>query len=352
MRVRLVTPWGTACGIAEHSKMLRDAVEAADPSITFWIDTDLHPDALWRAPEAPDVVLLNYHAGLHSQWTPAHVKEVRKARIPVVVIYHDTGVPNSEQCHRLFEATTHYPQLAPGAFIIHEPAEDLPGAVYLRQGVPARPFPAPATPWLDEFRSIYYASGRPILGTVGFPFPWKNYDLLVDATALAGWALLLLAPGATEAQIAAWQGRNPAMLVVADFIPADAVVAYLGGCDATAFLYACANTGTSGAIRQGIAARKPVLATSGCRQFRDLEGDRIGARALTWLSDLSVEGVAAALESVVLQRVDPAVVRLAERDSWRRRGQELAELLRGVQRGDGVGQLHGTTAEQTEGQQP
>jgi hypothetical protein len=178
---------------------------------------------------------------------------------------------------------------------------------------------------------------------VGFPFPWKNYELLAEATALAGWSLLLLAPGATPAQIARWRSLNPWTAGGSAFIPAHTVVSYLAGCDATAFLYMCANTGTSGAIRQGLAARKPVLATSGCRQFRDLELDDQCARALTWLSDLSVEGVVEALRQVPIVPIHPAVHALACQDSWVRVGERYAEIFRRVCAVDGPRPNHPIT---------
>jgi hypothetical protein len=236
------------------------------------------------------------------------------------VTYHDTGVPNSDQCLALYQVANR--------FIVHEPAEDLPGARYLRQGVPAGQN-LETTQWL-ALRGLRAYDDQPILGTVGFPFPWKNYDLLVDATAAAGWGLLLLAPGTHQSQIDTWTARNPSTLVIPEFIPAEAVVAYLAGCDATAFLYSCANTGTSGAIRQGIAARKPVLAAAGCRQFRDLQLDPLGTAVIRWLEELSVEGVATALTQVPISRVDPGMVRLAARDSWLQLGAVYAQIIREV----------------------
>ena len=319
LRVRLVTTWDIPCGVAEHSRYLVDAVTAADPAILFETETNLHPDALRRR-DLPDLILLNYHAALHSQWTPQHVHDARR---PVAIIYHDSGVPSTDQCKGLHAVAD--------LFVVHEPVEDLPGAQYLRQGIPAAPLCSYiwGTPSEEGPRQYY---DQPLLGTVGFPFPWKNYDLLVDATAAAGWALLLLAPTATPEQIAAWTARHPALLVVPDFLPAETVVAYLAGCDATAFLYMTHNAGTSGAIRQGIAARKPVLATWDCRQFRDLQDTLLGVGAIYWLYDLSIEAVAQALSQVPIQRVDPGIVALAERDSWMRVGQRLAALLREVVR--------------------
>lgn len=305
--VFLVTSEGQ-CGIAEHSAYLREAVYAADTSIQIrGIPESLDPKWFFAQTFAPfpQIVHLNYHAALHSRWTPEHVKEFRLRGLAVVITYHDTGVPNSEQCHRLFEAT----QLAgsayigKGAFVVHEPCADLPGALYWRQGVPAPEWPHHA----------WRMPGRPVVGTVGFDFPWKNFNLLVEAAAIAGWSTEIIAPK---------DGT---------FMPRSEVVARLSGCDATAFLYHTHNTGTSGAIRMGLAARKPVIASKFPygRQFRDLQDDDLAARVITWVEP-NLEQVVEALSRVRIAPLDAGMVRLAERDSWANLGKRYADLYRSL----------------------
>jgi glycosyltransferase involved in cell wall biosynthesis len=309
------------CGIREYSRYLEAHL---DPARFIWRRHQgwLDPQNFFghyalRQYQGPQVVWLNYHAALHSRWTPATIDQLRLLEVPVVVTYHDTGVPNSTQCLNLYAAVDH-PDWSQSAFIVHEPCDDLPGAIYLRQGVPSW---QPPRHYFDRDRY-----NRPLVGTVGFPFPWKNYDLLCRASALAGWSTLLLAPGATDDQVLAWATLNPYIEVIREFLPASSVVSYLAGCDATAFLYMCANTGTSGAIRQGLAARKPLLATRGCRQFRDLEGDY----AIRWLSDLSPEGVASALSSLPITSLDAGIHRIAERDSWATQAKRYAQVFESV----------------------
>lgn len=328
--VLLVTTWNAVCGISEHSAMLKEAVEGVDPEIRLTPWDRLHPEqARGQDGAIPfPIIHLNYHAALHSQWTADWIRQFQAVGQKVLVTYHDTGVPNSDQAKTICAAAD--------AFVVHEPYDDLerenrglPKGHYWRQGVPD--WQAPMQ-YNDDLRS--WRGRRPIVGTVGFPFPWKNYDLLCEASALAGWATLLLAPNATPAQVDRWRTLNPATLVETTFIPREAVVAHLAGCDATAFLYSCANTGTSGAIRQGIAARKPLLALSGCRQFRDLDEDIAPSRyryrhnGIVWLPDGTPQGVAEALQQVPIQRVDPGIVALAARDSWARLGAKYAALYR------------------------
>jgi hypothetical protein len=324
VKVLLVTTWQTACGIAEHSAMLKEAVEAADPAISIFPCAEmLDPHHAAYSPttvEAVDVLHLNYQASLLSRWTPDEIRRWQAAGVSVVVTYHDTGVPNSDQCRAIYDAL---PQIslngrAAKAFIVHEPCEDLPSPIYWRMGVPG---------WTSayQFENVI-VNRRPMLGSIGFPFPWKNYDQLARVTAEAGWDLLLLAPGATAEQEAAWKQINPRTTVCTTFLPQRLTVSWLAGCDATAFCYVCHNTGQSGAVLQGIAARKPVIALRTCRQFRALY--EAYPWAIQWCE--TFEQVKMRLVLMPIARVDPKTVYVAEQDSWARLGQKYATLYRAL----------------------
>lgn len=321
MRVGLVTTWATACGIAEHSAALVAAVLKADPGIEIVpLPSALDPEVFKLIPEVRqfDLVHLNYHAALHSRWTPAVIHEARlRTGGPISVTYHDTQGPNTEQAIGVIEAAD--------AAIIHEPAYEginaQPELYYWRMGVPEW-----QRPTVYDQSPYSWNQGRPILGTVGFPFPWKNYDELARCSRAAGWALLLLAPTATAADVMRWEAINPCIHVFTGFLPQSEVVSRLGGCDATAFCYTCANTGQSGAILQGIAARKPVIALRTCRQFNALYQDHLGGRAIRWCQDF--EGVIEHLWRMPITRLDPPTLALAEQESWIKLGAKYAALFR------------------------
>lgn len=319
LRVCLATPWDTACGIAEHSRMLKAAIEMADPLIEVLplpaaVDPKSEDRGGW------DVLHLNYQAALHSRWTPEAIRNARepigglRGPRPVVVTYHDTGVPNSDQCKGVIAAAD--------AAVVHEPFDDLPAekTYYWRMGVPAA-----RLPWQFDGRDRV----RPILGTVGFPFSWKCYDELARVTGEIGWGLMILAPGATEADVWRWHALNPHTLVETQFLTQGEVQSRLAGCDATAFTYVCHNTGQSGAILQGIAARKPVIALRTCRQMRALALDALGELAIHWCE--TFEDVARTLQFLHLSdRPDPATVALAHQERWSLRGEWYAALYRKV----------------------
>jgi glycosyltransferase involved in cell wall biosynthesis len=328
-KVLAVTSWGGACGIANYAEMLIDAVGQADPSI----EIEPHAEALdpaWGIPNAGlyDCLWLNYHLGLHSRWDVETVHRVRQQGHRLVITYHDTRgevapTPHAQALHDLADA-----------FVVHEPCEGLPKQILIRQGVPAAQEKANLRGHgVGDFgvysRTWLAYPEQPILGTVGFAFPWKNMDRLAEVTAEAGWAYLVCSNNATREDEARWKGANPATLVLRGFQPTSTLVSYLAGCDATVFPYECANSGTSGAIRLGIAARKPVIALAHCRQFRDLFTDPLGRTAINWVE--SFDELNFHLSHLVpIHRVHPAVVALAHRDSWTNQGRRYAEIFRSV----------------------
>lgn len=320
MNVLAVTPWGGACGIANYAASLLEAVQQADPAIVF----EPRPEALdpvWVFDElaraAVGVIWLNYHRGLHSRWTPEAVQHLQAHGVKVLITFHDTyGEREPDPLTRDLYTTAE-------AFVVHEPCVALPRAHVIRQGVPDW-----QSPYRYDRSPQSWCGRRPLLGTCGFNFPWKNFDRLAAVTAEAGWAYLVLSNNATDADAARWLATNPHSMIIQGVLSTAGMVGYLAGCDATAFPYECANSGTSGAIRLGLAARKPVLAFAHCRQFRDLFGDADAAGAIRWAMDW--RGLGRSLRSLDLQRVDPGIVYLAERDAWTRQGQRYATLFRSL----------------------
>lgn len=355
MNVRLVTTWNAACGIAEHSAMLKEAVEADDPSIQICPDeraldpADFFAGLDWANTNRPDLLHLNYHAALHSRWDRDAVAEAKLRGLKIVLTYHDTIGEMSPAAlrergdHRLDRLEAIAP-LA-DALVVHEPCEGFPEALVWSMGVPAwqapilfasrsvagqpretawkvTPYDAPSVCFKDW-------DAQPVLGSIGLPFPWKNYEWLANTTRHLGWALLLIAPGASLAQVQQWRELNPASYVRTDFVPRREALSLLTGCDATAFPYTCANTAQSAAILQGIATRKPVFALSSCRQFRGLLLDPLGNQAIRWSDTL--DGLAFRLTTdCPITRADPATVALAEQESWTRYGRKYAVLYRTV----------------------
>jgi hypothetical protein len=318
MTILAVSPFSGACGISEYMHYLADALTAQGLPVD--VEENLHPSAVLGRKTLLPITLLNYQAALLSQWHPEHIREVQAKGSKVVVVWHDSGVPNSDHCRAVCAAAD--------AFILHEPFDDVPGnGYYLRQGVPEwqNPF------YFEILRSQQVEKGlwwydQPVVGSVGLSLGYRNFDLLCEGAALAGWGVLLIASTATDEDMARWQTINPATAVVRQFLPRDQVISYLSGCSATANLVVTNNAGTSGAIRQCLAARKPIIAFRS-RQFRDLEHEP----AIRWLDNGTASSVATALcpaDHSLHAGLDYQVVQLAHVDSWTRRGKEIAAIIR------------------------
>lgn len=327
IRVLMATTWKVACGISDFGEQLKQAVEAADAEIVVTpMPQLLDPDALSHSvPFLYDVLFLNHHDALHARWTVEKV-QAWKAHMPVVCTYHDTfsgeDRPNSDKAKALAALCD--------AFIVHEPVTDLPGAILIRHGVPKAEWPMQygvadrSGPAGMLFKQYWQ---QPVLGTVGFNFVWKEMTRLCEESAKAGWAIVLLSNNATEEDEARWRSLNPWSFVVRQFLPQPEAVSYLAGCDATIFAYQCSNAGTSGAIRQGLAARKPLIAWSGCRQFFDIKLAE-GGEAIHWCPNF--DELPQVLRNIPIGRTDPGIIWLAERDSWTRQGRRYAEIFRRV----------------------
>lgn len=324
LHVLLVTSWDTVCGIAEMSKLLIDGVKVADSEIELYPYAEaLDPEWMFSTLATDlkhthwDILHLQHHDALHAAWQAEHIVRAQELGLKVVVTFHDTfsgasDQPNSAKAHALHDVAD--------AFIAHEEVQDLPKAIHWRHGVPAIKKPATLPPARTR---------RPIIGSAGFNFGWKNFDLLCEAAALAGWRVLLIGPNFTEEDVKRWQQWQPdGIFPAVHCMPSQAqVVSYLSACDATAFLHNNANTGVSGSVRFGIAARKPCLLMDDCRQFMDLMFDP-GLRESFYWTRYCTETIAEDISRLPSVKFDHKLCALAERDSYLHVGKKYAELYR------------------------
>lgn len=313
MNTVIVSTWQTSCGIAQHTGMLMDAVIATGfrgPQDGYSVSPELLDPHANVHMAVPDVLHLNYHMALHSRWTPEEIRQWRKNGVQVLVTLHDSGLPNSDQAKAICAAADY--------FVVHEPYDDLPAhGEYLRMGVPLYDGG-------ESFRPQCWYQ-RPLLGTIGHDFGWKNWDELARRTAAVGWGMRICTPDITEAHATQLYALNPWLDICLGFWQVDAL-RVLHDCDATAFVNVCHNTGQSAAILQGIGARKPVLALQDCRQYRALFLDRLGRDTIRWVQDF--DALECQLKKLPIQRVDPGIVALAEQESWEKVGKRYAEIYR------------------------
>lgn len=353
MRVLIVGSDREQCGIAEHTGMLVEGLKEHGVAAVV-MPPDPQAVAAGLAAEPYDLIHINHHAALHSRFTPEWVRRAAE-EFPVIVTQHDTFETRAIMLERGmpdFVGAAHM-------LIVHEQVEGLTTVrgkaalhraktettistevYYLPQGIPEVNISARPPYILDE--------SRPILGTVGFPFPWKNQPLLVELAKQAGWGVLIIAPGATDVQVAeivAHGGADQPIDVINHWLPREQVVAMLRQCTATAFLYQTGNSGTSAAIRLGIAAGRPLIAFP-CRQFEELQRDQLGAEAIMWANngETDVLGALNVLDPREDEEADRNIAHwsekilvLKQRDSWHNIAGVIREIyLRAIKRKEGT----------------
>lgn len=255
MRVLLVTSDKQHCGIKEYGEYLMQAMRERHPEVVYTVaPQDLVTQPPLAAEEKFDLVHLNHHAAIHAAWTPSQIAVMPES--PFLVTQHDTFETRAIMDERGL------PDFSKVAVVVtHEPVAGYgPRNVYeIRQGVLGKsPGPARAVRMMR-------------IGTVGFDFPWKNFDTIAQIAGELGLAFMIVSPGMSEERMHELSDAYGGTRIFRDWLPAAEVVELLSGNFANLFLYTCGNSGTSGAIRMGLAARRPVLAYKGCRQFRDLE---------------------------------------------------------------------------------
>lgn len=336
MNVLLVTSDRDACGIREYGRMLMAAVHKSDPSINFveWPYIGEIPPNVWDG--RYQVLHLNHHAALHSAWT-AHTVDMLQKDLPVLVTQHDTY-----ETWEIMQARGFTDFRNAAALVVHEQVLGLtdqlknggrggllPGvesmAYHIQQPVPEIPLHACANR-IATGPGYSYA-----VGTIGFDFDWKNFDLLVEAAREAGWSVMIISPGITAERARKLREMIPGkVLIYEQFMPwRDALTVLHQFCDATAFLHVGGFSGTSGSIRMGLGARRPVIAFEACRQFKDLENHP----GILWAGGKNhvVEYLGWLAKSATAREIlSKKVAELAERISWTHAGQQYAQLYKQV----------------------
>lgn len=250
MRVALITTWNERCGIAEYAKSLVRAMRHVNDSITFKIFErswhDLTPSALQDC----DVVHLNYEPGLFQ--FVVNVGTVESWKLfgkKTVLTLHTSHEGNNRS---LFTNVFH-------RVVVHEKTTD--GFIHIPMGI---------TPLHED---AYVPLEKELVGTAGFPFPWKGFYEVADATNRLGLRCLVIAPESRHWNTYDVQQdikrRNPRYEYRTEWMEESEVKAQLARCVVNVFAYGGGNSGISGAVRLGLGSRRPIV-ISHCRQFRDL----------------------------------------------------------------------------------
>lgn len=250
MRVALMSTFGQMCGLSEYAaNLIRHSTGVEFEVLTQGSWTY---EALMAAKY--DVLHVNYANGqLGCEDMVMNVMH-QKFHKGVITQHLSNEVNNFNSFMSSFRKV-----------VIHEKAPD--GSVFIPMGIP-EVLEEPAT---DFILSI---------GTVGFPFPWKSLPEVAAASQMLGMGCLMFAPDTCHANTHAVERtvkqQNPHTYYIKEWKTYDNVVKQLATQAVNVFAYNTAgrgmyiDVGTSSAVRMGLAARRPVVVTRTCRQFRDL----------------------------------------------------------------------------------
>jgi len=265
IRVGLVTNWQEACAVAEYANSLVTHVD--DPEVEFKIIT--RPLTFERIMnEARDVDVLHFNVAwwLFDGITGDQWRAFRKRGKRVLITLHESYEPEIRSLGGLGPAAD--------AIVVHEEPSDglawpegfyyIPQGIRLVEGLPK---------WNRLDREAYK------LGTLGFPFWWKNYRLTAKVARKLGLGFMFLMgkPKSDKVDLDAITQEileiHPEAEIVTGWQPYDYMVRRLSECVATVFPYneAAKIYGVSAGVRMGMAAQRPIIVSKHAQQFKDLK---------------------------------------------------------------------------------
>lgn len=235
MRVGILTNLDADCGNAQHARELASALSPFDVKLS------IDPGALLGS----EAVIINWHPARvpRGMW---NLEAIKSSGSKVILL-----IENSEE-RLTFDQRQAVEQV--DAAVAHEDVGD-PAVTFIPVGLN----PGPGDIYTREFS----------VGTAGFVFPWKRFDLVVEVAEALGWDARIVAPPHQSsrdlpAQIADWRGRLGERLKLIDsLVPVQEVIAHLARSTVNVFYFDSRGEddllGQSGSARMGIAARRPMI---------------------------------------------------------------------------------------------
>lgn len=372
LKVAWVSTYEVRCGIAEYSRHLITAWKTHGPDITVLADTRTPPDlptpqelenlhplwepGNWKSFEAsaetlgalqPDVVVIQYHPAYFG-WLAmeALIEEAQRQKAVVVVTLHNVRwlahppLPERLSARRALEAVDR--------IIVHTVLDlnflkhlgFIDNVVLIPQGVAV-------IDSLPPDRGVALAADGPLIGCYGFFLPHKGIHALIEAFAEIrhAWptARLRLVNAEYPAPLSAAElarcrataerlGLAEAIEWHTAFLPHEASVALLAGCDVVVLPYEDTNEASSAAARGALSSRRPVLVTP-IQIFEEL-GD-----AVFRLPGADKAGIARGLAEVLadegLRRTTlTQAFKWLDRHDWRAIAARFNAMIRGLQKAE------------------
>lgn len=248
MKIYLVTTWNDRCGIAEYASNLvrhcKAEFEILDPGLFMSNSFEL---------VGGNILHINHEPGLFPYLTGAYIK-ARAGNMRTIITLHTSneGFNRSSLTEGI------------DRIVVHEKTEDTKSRpeqwLYIPMGIPSA---VQLANCVDDN-----------LGTCGFPFPWKGWDEVARCAKELNMGMIAIIPESRHVDIRPVEKMicdivGVRAYVIKEYMPESGVIHQLSRCLVNVFPYKGNNGGISGAVRMGLASRRPVV-ISQSRQFRDL----------------------------------------------------------------------------------
>ncbi|MDR0183637.1 glycosyltransferase family 4 protein [Lysobacter arvi] len=367
LRMAWVSTWNEACGIATYSKYLLDHADRSELEITMHgrkatscETADIPMSELWRdasevsldalrdriIADGAEVAVIQFNFGFFNvRALSSLTAALEKAGVRVIITLHSTRDVDRPD----FKASLRdgIEGLSRASRLLVHSVEDLNRLGDLGLGARAALFPhgamdLPTRGMAEARRRLEIPPAARIIASYGFMLPHKGLPELVDAFAALRarrddvylFMVNSLYPADVsrelrDALLAKIEklGLRDRIRMFTDFLPEPVSLALLESANVVVFPYQETAESASGAVRFGLAARRPV-ATTPLAIFDDLEGQGLRFEGCTsrafndglsgWIDDPSIESVVAGQNEWISAR------------SWPLLMQRIADMARGL----------------------
>ncbi len=272
----VIPTWGNECGIAEYTKDLIYSVN--DGSVKFRILNSIHDNfASMVVKNKIDIVHFQHEYSLYPiDLLNKVMRDLKFLRIPIITTLHtwsqksDLTMHNKTIARKSTKIIVHSDKMKELCIQGGFPPEKMMVIPMGCRTYPLQP--------MEKIREENHIDGHPAIGFLGFPFPHKGIDSLIDALKqlkitfpnLKGYFLSHYPNYLNEhhpyypflQKLKSEFSRKSHLIWIKDYLPDTQIVNFLHGMDVNILPYKNHHQqGTSAAVKMLLAAKRPIITT-------------------------------------------------------------------------------------------